>query len=222
MAKSTEAVQSVQYRHKQPLEDDILATGPLRQKSKKRKARRGDDEEESYVDSKSSRKILKIGRDLQEEDQEISKPEAPNVAFTAASRPAPVDEEIQEDENVEEEAWEDDDIMNSKANVCDVHLMTSFSNKAFKEVDPSELDLFHKFIPAGEQPTLELSSTPNVDEGQRTNLADLILKQIAAHEAAQDREEGLASEDPGDEAIPSKLVEVYTKSVGVLSSEGGD
>ena len=84
-----------------PLADELLATGPLRAKSKKRKAKREDDYE-GYVDSKPSRKILKIGQELEEEDQEQQRQKAPSSAFTFESR-FPI--QVEQDE----EAFDDDD-----------------------------------------------------------------------------------------------------------------
>ena len=126
MAKPTAPVSSIQYRHKQPLENDILATGPLRQKSKKRKARRADEEEDQFVDSKASRKILKIGRDLQEEEEEASKPKPASDAFTIGSRVADAAPPQDDEDYVEEEAWEDeegaDDVENVRATTAVIRL----------------------------------------------------------------------------------------------------
>ena len=110
MAKNTTiTADSSQRRHQRPLEQDLIATGPLRSTPKKRKARRGDDEDEHYVDSKSSRKILKIGRDLQdEEDQALSKSKASDEAFTFKSRPTQTVDRP-EDEDQPEEVWEDEE-----------------------------------------------------------------------------------------------------------------
>ena len=86
MAKPTENTENAPNRHRNPLEADLLATGRLRSTPKKRKARRGADESEEFVDSRLSRKILKIGRDLHEEDRASSKPKEPITAFSAESR----------------------------------------------------------------------------------------------------------------------------------------
>ena len=77
---------SKQIRHQKPLADDLTTIGVLRTGSKKRKAHREDDAGDTFVDSKSSRKILKIGQELAEEDQQASKPRTPNTAFTSDSR----------------------------------------------------------------------------------------------------------------------------------------
>lgn len=75
-----------QFRHQKPLADDLSATGPLRTKSNKRKARREDEAKDSFIDSRSSRKILKIGQELAEEDQGVLKSQLANPAFTFESR----------------------------------------------------------------------------------------------------------------------------------------
>lgn len=56
-------------------------------------------------------------------------------------------------------------------------------------------------------------------EGQGTNLADLILAQIAAHEAAQAGEPVIQGGGPPEDAIelPAKVVEVYSKYFTRLS-----
>ena len=93
--------------HQNSLVDDLVATGPLRTKSKKRKARRDEDAEEGYVDSKSSRKILKIGRELAEEDQIEAKQALPNQAFTFESRFPEEDESDEEPQQYDEGSWSD-------------------------------------------------------------------------------------------------------------------
>ena len=95
-------------RHQNTLEDDLVAAGPLRTKSKKRKARREDDAE-GYVDSRSSRKILRIGQELVEEEEEKSKPSAPNTAFNFDSRFGSESEAEEEARHEDEEAWGDED-----------------------------------------------------------------------------------------------------------------
>lgn len=71
-------------RHK-PLAEELTAIGPLKTKSKKRKAR-SETEEGGYVDSRSSRKILKIGQNLADEEQQENAAAVPNPAFTFESR----------------------------------------------------------------------------------------------------------------------------------------
>ena len=96
-----------QRRHA-PLEQDLTATGPLRARSKKRKSR-PEVEDQEYIDSRSSRKILKIGQDLVDEEHEENLASAPNPAFTFASR---FGEESGSEEgaarNSDEEEWVDE------------------------------------------------------------------------------------------------------------------
>ena len=89
-----------------PLADEILATGPLHAKSKKRKAKR-EEEPEGYVDSKPSRKILKIGQELEDEDREQQKQKAPSSAFAFESR-FPDEVESEEEAYDNDDAWEDE------------------------------------------------------------------------------------------------------------------
>jgi essential nuclear protein 1 len=67
------------------LVEELTATGLLKTQSKKRKAR-PETQEGGYVDSRSSRKILKIGQDLVDEEQQENAAAAPNPAFTFESR----------------------------------------------------------------------------------------------------------------------------------------
>ncbi len=95
-------------RRHAPLADDIVATGPLRSKSKKRKVR-AEDETDTHVDSRSSRKILKIGQELADEEREENGAAAPNPAFAFESR---LGEDSADEEDVrrhDEDAWRDEE-----------------------------------------------------------------------------------------------------------------
>lgn len=79
------------------------------------------------------------------------------------------------------------------------------------------MDLFNKCISGQQEPLLR--SVKQVDEeGQGTNLADLILEKIAAHEAGQAGEVVIQGGGPPEDAIelPAKVVEVYSKYVALL------
>ena len=95
-------------RRHAPLEEDIVATGPLRQRSINRKSRSEDDGSD-YVDSRSSRKILKIGQDLADEEQRENVAAAPNPAFTFESRFGGTSEPEEEDGQYDDEAWGDEE-----------------------------------------------------------------------------------------------------------------
>ncbi|CZR64098.1 related to bystin [Phialocephala subalpina] len=188
-------------RRHNPLEDDLTATGGvLKNKAGKRKSR-GEDEE-AFVDSKASRKILRMGQELADEDEEQNKAAAPNPAFDFESR---FDTEDDEQPDVEYEEWDEE------GEVEEV------------ELAPDDLATWNKFFPTQEDPLLRTGwgGEAEPEEEQGTNLADLILEKIAAHEAAQAANGGATRNVPGpiDEEmeIPPKVVEVYTK-VGMLLS----
>ena len=75
------------------------------------------------------------------------------------------------------------------------------------------MDLFNKFHPPGDDPIIDLPTEPPAPQGQGVNLADLILEQIAAHEAANGSQPDLGGGGPQDAEIPPKVVEVYSKFV---------
>ncbi|MCJ1308786.1 snoRNA-binding rRNA-processing protein [Agyrium rufum] len=198
------APKPAQDQQRQPLADDILSTGPLRVRSKKRKAKRGLEDGEGFVDAKASRKILKIGQDLEEEETQERKQSEPSAAFAFDSRfvdEVPSDEGEEQDE---EEAWGDED------------------EEIIEEVeaDQSELDLFEKFLPPQSR-GLPVTADDDTRQGNgdSVNLADLILQQIEAHEAKAGQ--GAYGNDfvPPEGAIelPIKVVEVYSK-IGLILS----
>jgi essential nuclear protein 1 len=185
-----------QARRHNPLEEDLTAIGPLKNSPGKRKSRH-QDEGEQFVDSKASRKILRIGQELADEDAEENQVQKPNTAFDFESRfGGEEDEEPFEDA----EAWGDEEEVEEI------------------ELAPDDLETFSKFFPTEEDPLLRTGwggEADDADEGPGTNLADLILEKIAAHEAAQAANGGVAQNAPGpideDFEIPTKVVEVYSK-----------
>lgn len=94
-------------RRHNPLADDLVATGNLRVKSNKRKAK-PEGEEDRFVDSRSSRKILKIGQELVDEDRRDSATAAPNPAFAFESRFGDDSEPENDLHPDEEQDWGDD------------------------------------------------------------------------------------------------------------------
>ncbi|KAL8948763.1 MAG: hypothetical protein Q9222_005074 [Ikaeria aurantiellina] len=192
-------------RRHNPLSEDIISTGPLREKSRKRKVK-PEDEDDRFVDSRSSRKILKIGQDLADEIHEETGPKAQNPAFTFESRFGDENVSPREDQGDDEEAWgdEEEDYM------------------AEAETDPNDLNLFNKFMPSTTsqdhilQPTSDREGDVN---GESTSLADLILEKIAAHESTRDKAPTVHGGGLPEEAveIPAKVVEVYSK-IGLFLS----
>lgn len=203
-------------RRHNPLSEEYSPTAPLKQKAgKKRKSTHSEEhEQDGYVDSKSSRRILDLGQDLAAEDDaetQAKKPLAPNTAFTFESRfPNDVvsDEEggAELGEYDDEEAWGDENEVIEEI-----------------EVDPHDLETFNRFNPSFDPATL-LQPAPDDPEPNDpgTNLADLILSKIAAHETQQSSHPSapqiLGGGDP-DTAIelPAKVVEVYTQTGTLLS-----
>lgn len=195
-----------QGRRHNPLEDDLVATGLLRNKASKRKSRHEDEgEEEKFVDSKASKKILRIGQELAAEDSDEHAVPEKNAAFDFDSR---LDEEDNSGADFdEEEAWGDEDEVVEEI-----------------EVAPEDMEAFSKFFPSQEDPSLRhalqkqgwAGEGDEQEEDQGTDLAALILEKIAAHEAAQSGN-GISGPDAGsampedDYELPPKVVEVYTK-----------
>ena len=197
MPQATTSVSDRQGRRHNPLEHDITAAGPLKAKSGKRKSRHQDDEEK-FVDSKASRKILRIGQELADEDEAETEVHKPNPAFDFESRFE--DEEVQEPYE-DAEAWGDEE-----------------EEVEFDELSPADQAMFAKFMPEQEDQLLRTGWGGGAEEEEEeatTNLADLILEKIAEKEAREAALGGTGGHKPGpvddDFEIPAKVVEVYTK-----------
>lgn len=190
-----------QARRHNPLEDDIVATGTLRSKAPKRKSKDAEGEEENYIDSKASRNILRIGRELIEEN-DVAPPRPPTEpdAFGFDSRFDQV--EADDDAFPDEETWGDE----------------GDEEEIVEEIEVDDLDTFNKFLPTEEDPLLKHGwggQDTLEPRGGPTNLADLIMAKIAAHEAGDDRRQ---IDEPIEEdyELPPKVIEVYTKYVALL------
>jgi essential nuclear protein 1 len=101
-----------QQRHN-PLAEDYSPTGALKQKTPKKRKQRADDDENHFVDTKASRKILSLGQDLadeEEREQQAARGNTANDAFAIDSRLG-LDSQSEEDEDQydEEEVWMDDE-----------------------------------------------------------------------------------------------------------------
>jgi essential nuclear protein 1 len=199
MPKATTPIAATrQARRHNPLEEDLLATGPLRIEPGKRKSRNEDDSEEKFVSSKASKKILRIGQELADEDTNEQLVARPNTAFDFESRLA---DEFIEDIYEDDEAWGDEEEIADE-----------------EELAPSDLETFSKFFPTKDDPLLQrgwAGETTEPEGQQGTNLADLILEKIAAHEAAQsgngNAKRGIVGAPDDDYVLPPKVIEVYTK-----------
>jgi essential nuclear protein 1 len=203
MPKATTPTSARQGRRHNPLEDDIVATGILRTKPGKRRSQDADADQDNFVDSRASKNILRIGRELdKEEEASRPRPSAPAPApadnFGYESRfgdePEGAEAAVYGDED---EAWGDEDEQVEEI-----------------EVDPEDLETYKRFMPDEEDDLLKhgWDRQPAGDEGgqeESVNLADLILQKIAAHEAAEARGDVAAPEDNYE--LPPKVVEAYTK-----------
>ncbi|KAI9367669.1 Bystin-domain-containing protein [Aspergillus egyptiacus] len=213
MPKVTSSRTAAAARRHNPLAEDILSTGHLRthpSKKDKRKAKLNDNQEngERFVDSKTSRKILQIGQELAEEEEAEQKAlrgstaEKANSAFDFGSRFEEEDVFSDDEGKFNDEQWDDEEEIEEV------------------EVDPNDLDMFHKFVPGGEEDPI-FNPRGTESSGQTTNLADLILEKIAEHEAKQAGNVGPLIQGGGlpEDAvqIPTKAVEVYEK-VGMILS----
>jgi len=99
-----------QARRHNPLSDDLVASGPLRTKSGKRKSGKDEGERDNYVDAKSSRRILKIGQDLAEEERAEHPIATPNAAFAFESRlGGSVDSDDEQHRRDDNDEWGDED-----------------------------------------------------------------------------------------------------------------
>ncbi|WQF80261.1 Putative bystin [Colletotrichum destructivum] len=213
MGKATTPTDRQSRRHN-PLQDDILATGPLKNKApKKKKGKTTDDDDdngEGFVDATRSRTILRLGRELADEDG-TAKPEVaakPTVDLFGIESRYGVDVGGEEQAYEDEEAWgEEDEIVEEV------------------EIDPEDLETYRKFLPESEDDPAAMlnqhgwgSKGPD-DEmaGGGTNLTELILEKIAAHEAAEARKAAGVPVIDEDYQLPPKVIEVYTKIGHILS-----
>ncbi|KAI5463822.1 Bystin-domain-containing protein [Mariannaea sp. PMI_226] len=203
MPKATTPTAGRASRRHNPLEDDITANGVLRNKPSKRKSKTSDQDGENFVDARASRNILRIGRELAEEENSgrvVSKPTIDNFGYDSRFEDAEEDNEIYGDD----EAWGDEE-----EEVEEI------------EVDPNDLEIYKKFMPDDEDDLLKHGwdlkpSAGAAPEGESINLADLILEKIAAHEAAEARGQDMAAPDD-DYELPPKVIDVYTKVGQILS-----
>ncbi|KAH9866047.1 hypothetical protein J1614_008611 [Plenodomus biglobosus] len=210
MPKAPKSPGARDQRHN-PLAEEYAPSDPFRSKPAKRQKRTKDDkpEEQNYVDSKSSRKILDIGRELEEEDERESqsrRPQEPNAAFDFETRMGEDDvpgEEVEQFDDDDDEAWGEDD-----EEVEEV------------EIDANDLAAWNKFIPTDDNPIVWPGQEAQ-PQGPGTDLAALILEKIAAHEAGGGQVQhpeiqgGGAPEDAIE--LPAKVVEVYSK-IGLIMS----
>ncbi|KAG5981130.1 hypothetical protein E4U55_003266 [Claviceps digitariae] len=207
MPKATTPKADRPARRHNPLENDILATGLLRNKPSKSRPKSSAEADEGFVDSKASKNILRIGRELAEEESAERSALVPEPTVDSFGYDGRFDdgEGAEDGNNLEEddEAWGDDDEVVEEI-----------------EVDPQDLEMYKKFMPDDEDDLLKhgWDLKPSGDaqqDNESRNLADIIMQKIAAHEASEARRDAGLPED--DYELPPKVVDVYTKVGQILS-----
>ncbi|KAB5572093.1 Bystin-domain-containing protein [Coniochaeta sp. 2T2.1] len=214
MPKATQMSSSSGRKHNRhnPLEADILATGNLKLKPSKSKGK-DDDDKANFVDSKASKQILRLGRELADEDAQRVAAENPAINAVKSAFDADTARQFgfgdeEEEKQFENETFGDDDEVQEEYG---------------GEIEVDDLETFNKFLPSGadDNPLAgwaaggERENTQT--EGQGTNLADLILRKIAEREAGMGGREPMADAVDEDYELPPKVIEVYTQIGMILS-----
>ncbi|KAK4671096.1 snoRNA-binding rRNA-processing protein [Podospora pseudoanserina] len=192
-----------------PLADDLVATGVLKNKPSKRKTKAEPEEGERYVDSRASKNILAMSRELLQEDEQQSEEEKGGERGAFDFNPSNFDSREQDEELYgEDETWGDEE-----EEVEEI------------EVEAGDLEVFHKFIKPSmeDDPLLTHGWDMKGDGGQEQqqgggqDLAEMILAKIAEHEAQQ--QGGWHDDNPADEehVLPPKVIEVFEK-IGMFLS----
>lgn len=189
-----------------PLAEEYAPSNPYKQKAgKNRRSRDENAGDVGFVDSKSSKKILKIGRELQEEDEDenkVQRPPVDNAAFDFTR--------LGEDDGVETAQYDDEEAWGEEEEEEEIVVDA--------EIDPNDLDMFNKFIPNDDNPIQWPGAEAAQSSGGGTDLAALILEKIAQQEAGAPQQEVRGGGDPEDAVeLPQKVVEVYEK-VGMILS----
>lgn len=208
MPKATTPTLSHKRRHN-PLEDDLLSTGVLKNGSGKQSKRAAPEkpEEQSYVGAKASRNILAMSRSLIEEDSQAHADRNPPPVPSAFDfDPSRFEEDADAGEDyANEEAWGDEDDIVEEI-----------------EIDAGDLEIFNQFITPtlNEDPLLTHGWDGKPDasdaEGPGPSLADLILAKIAEKESGgQSGLQEFRSPVEEEYELPPKVVEVFTK-IGLI------
>lgn len=220
MPKATTLAAERQGRRHNPLDADILGGSGILKSGKpgKKLNSKTEKDEDHYVNSKQSAKILQLGRELVDEDDEDKSTAAPQKsAFDVDSRFAPGDDEENNAAFDDDEAWGEEEEENELDEA---------------EIAPEDLAMFNKFLSADDDdPLLKhgWDMKPGAASAQQqggTNLADLIMEKIQAFESGErDGHEMGGMDDYPEEDLPPKVIEVYAKyaaptSISLLFEDG--
>ena len=198
-----------QARRHNPLDEDLLARGLLKQKAPKRHAAGDDDDDQGYVDSKASKRILQLGRELETEGDEEAAAAAKAQKADAFGFGSRFQEDDYDDDDrdgdrrqsafgEDDDEWEDEDKIGGGA---------ADDGDDDGDLDPVQLAAFNKLVASSQNeddPILRNGLDLHIsdrkqgggsgsagagDEGDKRpaagsrNLADIILAKIAEHEA---------------------------------------
>lgn len=193
----------LKQRHN-PLLKDIssqggnLRTTPRSAHAKNKKSRTSEANEpkgEGYLDAVSSRKILQLAKEQQDELRDEEEAQAPSFAQAFKQQDVSSDEEEDDqqysDLEEEEEEEEEEEVVYDEEEI---------------EVDEKDAELFNKYFQ---------SNGPTAD-GQSINLVDKILAKIQEKESQQQEQ---VSERPEDAVLlPPKVIMAYEKIGQILST----
>lgn len=193
-------------RHDPLLKDLDSVEGTLKKVPKKRNVQDKDEESEAFVDSKSSRKILQLAKEQQDEISKEEEAEA-EVARHESERFKTIAYEDEEEENDDEDAGEISDFEPEGADF----------EEEIEEVDIDEEDaaMFEQYLQGSEGYN---------SFGGSYNLADKIMATIKEKEMehegdmVDDDREVRESEPPRGEgvALPEKVIRAYTTVATIL------
>ncbi|KAK2613654.1 hypothetical protein N8I77_000553 [Diaporthe amygdali] len=207
MPKATTPVAERQGRRHNPLEADILGGSGILRSGKTAKKTKEEKDQDHFVNSKQSARILQLGRELADEDDDQSKSagQSRKNAFDVDSRFASEDDR-NENTFEDDEAWGEEEEIELEG----------------AEVSPEDLAMFNKFLTADEDPLLKHGWDRKPADGEEqqggTNLADLILEKIQAFEAGEGNHQDMGGmEDFPEEDLHPKVIEVYAKCGMILS-----
>ncbi|KAL1879410.1 hypothetical protein VTK73DRAFT_6942 [Phialemonium thermophilum] len=218
MPKATTPTAGRQNRRHNPLEEDILATGILKSKPSKSK-RRQEGENANFIESKASKQILRLGRELVEEERIESGATAAAISRSAfdPSSARGLDFGDSDEDEVTEGIYEDEAFGDQNDEVA---------SELGEEIEVNDLETFNRFLPSeGENPLAgwladgEAKETIQAAGTNNANLADLILAKISQHEAANQHDGDSKMAGPFEEEyqLPPKVVDVFSK-IGLILS----
>lgn len=201
MPKTPKSPSVIRERHN-PLADEYIQ--PIKTKPSTKRKRDRNQPEENVVESKQTKAILSLGKEL-EVEIENEKPKEPTANTAFDFDDARLGESYEEP-TYEEDGWGEEE---EEEEVEEV------------EIDPEDLATFNRFIPTDENPIKwgEEAQPFSNGDGGGTDLAALILEKIAAHEATNPSQPEIYGGGEPEDAVelPEKVVQVYSQ-VGMILS----